>query len=209
MVRNRFVVGLAVAFAALSIACADTDPGITTAVKSKLAADDNVKAYKIDVDTKDHVVTLTGTVDSSAAKQRAVTLARSTDGVNNVIDNLTVAPGAAATTGTDTVQDRAADKTAAAKDRADAKADSAQKKAGDAMDRSGEVLTDAAITTAVKSKFLADSDVSGMKIDVDTANGVVTLHGTVPSAAEKRRAVQLAKETNGVKSVKDQLKVGK
>jgi hyperosmotically inducible protein len=77
------------------------------------------------------------------------------------------------------------------------------------MDRGGEVLTDAAITTAVKSKFLADSDVPGMKIDVDTSNGVVTLNGTVPSAAEKRRAVQIAKETDGVKSVKDNLKVGK
>jgi osmotically-inducible protein OsmY len=206
MVRNRFVVGLAAALAALNIACANTDPGITTAVKSKLAADDTVKAYKIDVDTKDHVVTLTGTVDSSAAKERAVTIARSTDGVNNVIDNLTVAPGATPTTGVDDTLER---KAGEAKDRADAKAESAEKKAGDAMDRTGEVLTDAAITTAVKSKFLADPDVSGMKIDVDTTNGVVTLHGTVPSAVERRRAVELAKETNGVKSVKDDLKVGK
>jgi osmotically-inducible protein OsmY len=206
MVRNRFVVGLAAALAALNIACANTDPGITTAVKSKLAADDTVKAYKIDVDTKDHVVTLTGTVDNSAAKERAVTIARSTDGVNNVIDNLTVAPGATPTTGVDDTLER---KAGDAKDRADAKAESAEKKAGDAMDRTGEVLTDAAITTAVKSKFLADPDVSGMKIDVDTTNGVVTLHGTVPSAAERRRAVELAKETNGVKSVKDDLKVGK
>jgi hyperosmotically inducible protein len=206
MVRHRFVLGLAAALAALNIACADTDPGITTSVKSKLAADDTVKAYKIDVDTKDHVVTLTGTVDNSAAKDRAVTIARSTDGVNNVIDNLTVAPGATPTTGIDDpMQQKASD----AKDRADDKADRAQKKAGDATERSGEVLTDAAITTAVKSKFLADSDVSGMKIDVDTNNGVVTLHGTVPSAAEKRRAVQIAKETDGVKSVKDNLKVGK
>lgn len=202
MVRNRFVVGLATALAALSIACAETDPGITTAVKSKLAADDTVKAYKIDVDTKDHVVTLTGTVDNSAAKERAVTLARSTDGVNNVIDNLTVAPGATPTTGID-------DKAAEIKDRAGDTVDSAQKKAGDAADRAGEVLGDAAITTAVKSKFLADTSVSGMKIDVDTTNGVVTLQGTVPSAAEKRRAVELAKETTGVKSVRDQLKVGK
>ena len=195
MVRNRLVVGLAAAVAALSIACAQTDPGITTAVKSKLAADDTVKAYKIDVDTKDHVVTLTGTVDNSAAKERAVTLARATEGVNNVIDNLTVAPGATPTTGID--------------DTAGAKASEAKDRAGDAMNRSGEVITDAAITTAVKSKFLADPNVSGLKIDVDTTNGVVTLHGTVPSASERRRAVELAKETNGVKSVKDDLKVGK
>jgi osmotically-inducible protein OsmY len=199
MVRNRFVLGIATALAALNIACAETDPGITAAVKSKMAADDTVKAYKIDVDTKDHVVTLTGTVDNSAAKDRAVTIARTTEGVNNVIDNLTVAPGATPTTGIDDpLQNKAADKTADAKDRAD-----------DAADRAGEVLGDAAITTAVKSKLLADTDVSGMKIDVDTANGVVTLKGTVPSAVEKRRALQLAKETKGVKSVKDQLKIGK
>ena len=188
MLRNRFVLGLATALAAFNMACAETDPGITTAVKSKMAADDTVKAYKIDVDTKDHVVTLTGTVDNSAAKDRAVTIARTTEGVNNVIDNLTVSPGATPTTGID---------------------DSAQKKAGDAADRAGELVGDAAITTAVKSKLLADTDVSGLKIDVDTTAGVVTLHGTVPSAAERRRAVQLAKETTGVKSVKDDLKVGK
>ena len=206
MLRNRLVVGLAAALAALTIACAETDPGITTAVKTKLAADDTVKAYKIDVDTKDHVVTLTGTVDNSAAKERAVTLARTTDGVNNVIDNLTVAPGATPTTGID---DKVQSKASEAKDRADDKVDSAQKKAGDAADRAGEVISDAAITTAVKSKFLADSNVSGLKIDVDTTNGVVTLQGTVPTAGEKRRAVEIAKETTGVKSVKDQLKVGK
>ena len=206
MVRNRLVVGLAAALAALTIACAKTDPGITTAVKSKLAADDTVKAYKIDVDTKDHVVTLTGTVDSSAAKDRAVTLARTTEGVNNVIDNLTVAPGATPTTGIDdTVQSKASE----AKDKAGDKVDAAQKKAGDAADRAGEVISDAAITTAVKSKFLADSDVSGLKIDVDTTDGIVTLKGTVATPAEKRRAMEIAKETNGVKSVKDQLKVGK
>ena len=195
MVRNRFVLGLAAALAVLSIACAKTDPGITTAVKSKLAADDTVKAYKIDVDTTDHVVTLTGTVDSSAAKERAVTIARTTEGVNNVIDNLSVASGATPTTGID---DKAAETAKEMKDRA-----------ADAANRTGEVLGDAAITTAVKSKFLADSNVSGLKIDVDTTDGVVTLHGTVPSAAEKRRAVELAKETTGVKSVKDDLKVGK
>ncbi len=217
MVRNRFVVGLAVALAALSIACAETDPGITTAVKSKLAADDTVKAYRIDVDTKDRVVTLTGSVDTSAARERAVQIARATDGVNNVVDNLTVSPGATPTTGIDDpLQNKAAEKTAEARDasreaaaKADDKTDAAQRKAGDAADRAGEVMGDAAITTAVKSKFLADPDVSGLKIDVDTENGVVVLRGTVPNATEKARALELARKTTGVKSVKDQLKIGK
>jgi hyperosmotically inducible protein len=199
MVRNRFVVGLATVLAALTIACANTDPGITTAVKSKFAADDVVKAYKIDVDTNDHVVTLTGAVDSSQAKARAVQIARATEGVNNVIDNLTVSPGVTPTTGID---DPAQDKAR------DAAAD-AQKKAGDAADRTGEVISDAAITAAVKTKFLADTTVSGLKIDVDTTNGVVTLNGTISNAAERRKALEIARGTDGVKSVKDNLKIGK
>jgi osmotically-inducible protein OsmY len=217
MVRNRFVVGLGAVLAALTIACANTDPGITTAVKSKFAADDVVKAYKIDVDTKDHVVTLTGAVDSSQAKARAVQIARATDGVNNVIDNLTVSPGVTPTTGVDDpIQDKARDKAADtseaardAKDKADDKTDAAQKKAGDAMDRSGDALSDAAITTAVKTKFLADSTVSGLKIDVDTKDGIVSLNGNVSNAGERRQALALARETKGVKTVKDNLKIAK
>lgn len=217
MVRNRFVAGLAVVAALVCGACAQSDPGITTAVKAKLAADDTVKAYRIDVDTKERVVTLTGAVDTSAARERAVQIARSTDGVNNVVDNLTVSPGATPTTGIDDpVQRKAGEAAANAREagrdaaaKADEKTDAAQKKAGDAADRAGAAATDAGITTAVKTKFLADPNVSGLKIDVDTTNGVVTLRGTVPNAAEKRRAMELARETTGVKSVKDELKIGR
>lgn len=81
----------AVAAAVLATACAQTDAGITTKVKTKLAADSTVKASQIDVDTKNKVVTLTGTVESQAAKDQAVTIARGTTGVADVVDNLTVA----------------------------------------------------------------------------------------------------------------------
>src|SRR5688500_16112155 len=83
----------------LGIACAQSDTGITTAVKSKLAADDTVKAYQIDVDTSDRVVTLSGAVETSAAKAQALMLARQTSGVQEVVDRLTVDPEAAPTTG--------------------------------------------------------------------------------------------------------------
>jgi hyperosmotically inducible protein len=80
-------------------------------------------------------------------------------------------------------------------------------KAGAAAKDVGGVMTDAAITSAVKTKFLADPDVSGLKIDVDTSNGVVTLTGMLPARTEKQRAINLARETSGVKSVVDRLKV--
>ena len=82
-----FISALAMVF---TVACAQTDSGITSAVKSKLAADDTVKAYQVDVDTSNHVVTLKGDVNTSSAKERAVAIARSTDGVRDVIDQLRV-----------------------------------------------------------------------------------------------------------------------
>ena len=81
-----------------TVACGQTDAGITTSVKSKLAVDDTVKAYQVDVDTSNQVVTLRGDVETEAQKEHAVRLARETDGVRDVIDQLRVNP-AAATTG--------------------------------------------------------------------------------------------------------------
>lgn len=181
--RIGSVLGAAV-IAVMAVGCSASDPGITTAVKSKLAADDTVKAYRIDVDTKDSVVTLAGAVDTAATRARAVELARATDGVRDVVDNLTVTPGATPTTGIDD-------------------------QARDTADRAGDESADATLTTKVKTKFLADNDISGLKIDVDSNNGVVTLTGTVPTAAEKALALKVAKDTDGVKSVVDRLKVGK
>jgi hypothetical protein len=85
---------------AFTIACSQTDAGITSAVKSKMAADDTVKAYKVDVDTHNKVVTLTGEVDTEAQRAQAVMIARNTDGVADVVDQLRVNP-AAATSGID------------------------------------------------------------------------------------------------------------
>lgn len=84
----------------VTVACGQTDAGITTNVKSKLAADDTVKAYQVDVDTQNHVVTLSGDVETAAAKERALMLARETEGVSDVIDQIRVNE-TAATSGID------------------------------------------------------------------------------------------------------------
>jgi hyperosmotically inducible protein len=194
----------ATAIALSTVACSESDPGITTAVKGKLAADDTVKAYRIDVDTKEGVVTLNGKVDTEMAKSRAVELAKGTDGVRDVVDRLTVEPGVTPTTGID---DQAQSKAKeAARETGDA-ADRAGQAAKDTAGRAGEFVSDAAITAAVKSKFLADDDIAGLSINVDTTNNIVTLSGNVKTAAEKTRAVQIARKTEGVKSVVDKLKV--
>lgn len=195
-----------------------TDAAITSAVKTKLLGDPDVKGLDIDVDTTNGVVTLTGVVHTAAERTEALRLARSTKGVKNVKNNLKLEPRRAGADTTTTATTGRTDKDDKLKveikddtKESAAKVKDASKKAGektkDAASKSGEVITDAAITSAVKTKFLADSTVPGLKIDVDTKDGVVTLTGTVKSAAEKAEAVRLAKTTKGVKSVVDKLTV--
>jgi hyperosmotically inducible protein len=66
-------------------------------------------------------------------------------------------------------------------------------------------LNDGGLTAKIKSKMALDDSVRAAAIDVDTVGGVVTLSGTVSSEAERARAVQLARETEGVKSVTERL----
>ena len=76
----------------------------------------------------------------------------------------------------------------------------------DASQRSaGQVVDDAVITSKVKAALLADPDIAGLKINVDTAKGKVTLKGEVKSLALWRKAESLARGVEGVKDVNNQL----
>lgn len=169
---------------ALTVACAQTDAGITTSIKSKLTADDLVKARNIDVDTKDHIVTLTGTVESEQEEAKALEIARATNGVAQVVDNISVAPfgepQAAPTTG----------------------------RVGETPETGARVGGDPGVTAEIKTRFLADPMVRGFKIDVDTRDRVVTLTGTVKNEAEKLRAIEIARGVENVLRVEDRLTVG-
>jgi BON domain len=83
-------VGEATAKVANQAAEALANGAITAKIKSKMILDDLVKARNIDVDTKGSVVTLTGVVGSEAERQRALQLAKQTEGVTSVIDHLRV-----------------------------------------------------------------------------------------------------------------------
>jgi len=66
------------------------DAGITMKVKGKFLEDPDVKGLQIDVDTREGVVYLTGSVKSENEKEKAVRLARETDGVRDVQANLSI-----------------------------------------------------------------------------------------------------------------------
>jgi osmotically-inducible protein OsmY len=71
----------------------------------------------------------------------------------------------------------------------------------------GDALADGQLTAKIKSKMTLDDLVQARTIDVDTRDGQVTLTGRVRSESERQRALQLARETNGVRSVVDRLVV--
>ena len=66
------------------------DAAITTKVKTALMAEPGLRSLEINVDTRDNVVTLNGTVDSQEKKQRAMSVAKGVEGVKSVSDNLVV-----------------------------------------------------------------------------------------------------------------------
>ena len=85
----------------------------------------------------------------------------------------------------------------------------ARESTGKAVDAVGSKVKDAAITTGINAELARDTTLSALKIDVDTNNGKVAMHGTAPDAAARERATQLAKKVDGVVSVDNQLQIGK
>jgi hyperosmotically inducible periplasmic protein len=72
----------------------------------------------------------------------------------------------------------------------------------------GEHIDDATITTKIKTKIAADSILNAFNIDVDTDVGVVTLSGRVATADARTKAERIARSTQGVKGVHNDLRVG-
>ena len=68
-------------------------------------------------------------------------------------------------------------------------------------------LGDTAITASIKTDFLKDPDLSVLKIDVDTRDGVVTLNGLADNEAARGRAEKLAGAIKGVREVRNNLTV--
>jgi osmotically-inducible protein OsmY len=120
-----------------------------------------------------------GTVDSEAERRHAVAIARNTDGVRDVRDDLRVGGDASEQTG-------------------------ARPTSGPGIVAG---IEDPWITIKIQSKYFLDADVKGHDIDVDTRDGVVTLTGTVGSMSQRQLAEQIARDTDGVSRVVNRLNV--
>jgi osmotically-inducible protein OsmY len=159
-----------------------SDGWMTSKIQSRYFVNDDVRGRNIDVDTTDGIVTLTGTVANQSERVHALAIARNTEGVRGVRDDLTV-------------------------DQAMRRPPRAAGSAGSAGRRAGEQVNDVWITTKIKSKFFMVDELRQYGIDVESSAGVVTLSGRVSSAAAKEAAAQLARETAGVQRVVDKVRV--
>jgi len=187
-----------------------TDESITTAVKTRLMEDKVARGTSIDVDTRQGVVTIGGSVPTAADKTRIGNLVRHTSGVKSVDNNLTVGGSTAGTTGKDDVKK---DDTKKDETKIVIKDDTtpALKKGAHAVKEGSaktvDVVSDTSVSTAVKTRLMGDDVARGTSIDVKADEGVVTIAGNVPTAADKARIGDLVARTTGVKRVVNHLTV--
>jgi len=186
-----------------------TDKTIDDQVEARIKADASLKKHTIVVTVDDGVVTLTGTVPTEGESIKAARIAN-VAGVTRVNNNLIVTKEVKGEVkGT---AGRAAEKTKDGAVKVGEKTKDGAEKVGEktkeGLSKTGEVITDAWITSRVHSKFVGEDLLKDSDINVDTNEHVVTLRGTVMSAAAKARAISEAKEVEGVRSVVDHLTVG-
>ena len=179
---------------------ASADRNLDERIEKRLSAS-TLKKYNVKVSVTNGIATLTGTVATEADRLKATQLA-TMPGISRVDNQLIVDLNApAGTSGVKSTAKEGAEKT---KDGAEKAVD----KTKEGLSKTGEVITDSWITTRVHSKFVGEDLLKDSNISVDTKDHVVTLKGTVMSAAGRARAVEQAKDVEGVHRVIDQLTIG-
>lgn len=144
------------------------DSGITSVIQASLETNEKVKARQVGVETREGVVYLTGVVDTEDARREAGRVAWRTEGVDGVVNDLTVGERT-----------------------------------------TGSWIDDVIISSKVKSKLIANTEIRAGDIDVSSSQGVVTLIGRVATESIKSEAERLARDTKGVNGVNNELLVGK
>ncbi|MDO9103194.1 MAG: BON domain-containing protein [Candidatus Nitrotoga sp.] len=145
------------------------DSIITTKVKSKLLADQDIKGFDLKVETHKGDVLLSGFVDNQAQIDHAIMITRSVEGVKNVDNKVGLKSNAATTMGVK--------------------------------------VDDSIVTSKVKSSLLADPDIKSLDIAVVTNNGEVQLSGFVNNQTQIDHAMDVARRTEGVHNVINELRI--
>jgi len=151
-------------------------------LEATLLFNEHLDSFAIDTKVDQGVAYLNGAVESDIDRDLAGEIAKSINGVSRVENNLVVDPG-----------------------KAELARNSAEGKEREGFE---QTVMNATLTARVKTQLLLNSNTSGLAINVDSREGVVTLTGEVDSDQEKELAVQIAANTDGAKTVNDKLMVG-
>ena len=169
-----------------------TDAQLENSIRSKLDSDAQLKAanLRISANAARNEATLSGAVDSQASRTRAVELAKSGNASLVITDNITVKP-----------------RELTRAEYTEEQARSERTKAKDYKEKIGDSLDDAWIHTKIVAKLIGDATTPERKINVDVVNNAVTLRGAVDTQDQKSEAERIARTTEGVKNVNNQLKI--
>jgi osmotically-inducible protein OsmY len=150
-------------------------------LETALLFNEYLNSFDIDTEVESGVAYLTGAVESDIDRDLAGEIAESINGITGVENNLVV------------------DKTKAGL--ANTSEESMER---DSLKQS---VADATLTARVKTELLLNSNTSGLAINVDSEDGIVTLTGEVKSGQEKELAARIAENAEGAKSVLNRLTV--
>jgi osmotically-inducible protein OsmY len=180
-------------------AARETGPRLTNAelknqVETKLNSDTQLRGLdiSIDADADRNRVTLSGTVHTDAQRMRAAELARMGHPGVTVENKLEVKP-----------------REYSRSEYTDEMAREEVERARTRKETIGNTTDDAWIHAKIVGQLIGDWDTPARKINVDVNNNIVTLRGTVDTPQAKTEAERIAKQSVGVKSVRNQLKVAK
>jgi hyperosmotically inducible periplasmic protein len=206
--RKLFLASLmVVAFGLILTACGPNEPTDTTnkpatkmtdseledKIKARFDSDAQLKAADLSVsaDAENNEATISGVVGNQSLRTKAVDLAKEASPGLILTDKIDVKPREM--TREEYTEEHAGEE---------------REKARGAGEKLGASLDDAWIHTKLVAKFIGDADTPGRKINIDVVNSVVTLRGSVETAEQRAEAERIARDTEGVKRVVNQLKVG-
>jgi osmotically-inducible protein OsmY len=166
----------------------DLDRDVTTRINQ----DATLAVYKLDVDADadKNEVTISGTVPSEDLRTKAVEAARAAHAGVVVNDKIDVKP--------ESIERSAY---------TDDMAREARQRAAESKETIGDSADDAWIHTKIRAKLASQGELPGSGINVDVKDNVVTLRGTVATREDRMKAEQIAKDTDGVKTVTNRLVV--
>lgn len=148
-------------------------------IETALILNKHLNPFEIDIDVEGNKVTLTGEVDSEIEKELAANIAKGVEGITDVDNKIVVEKNS---------KKRQANTSGTQRD-------------------FSQYVEDASTTASIKVELLANDNIEGMDINVDTFNDRVTLSGTVKSEAQKSLAEAIVKKREGVEAVVNRLKV--